>query len=134
MHLSKTQFFSLAGLILLAACAFPLSVLSAETATSTCFKLRDVIPTGRTTVELLQVRFSPRAEELARKLSSVMATNQDWLTAYIKSNAEAGPLPYHTNFGLSKAEWKEYLEESDKSRHLTNVAEAYVIFRHRGEC
>lgn len=97
------------------------------------FKLSDVIPTGKTTVELLEVRFSERVEQLALKMNNALAINQDWWMDYVKKHAGESPLPYHTNIGISEQEYKEYLEGAEKSRHLRKVSDAYVIFRRKGD-
>ena len=97
------------------------------------FKLGDVIPTGEITVELLEIRFSKRVEELAIRLSQVVATNQDWWMEYVKQHAEDYPLPYHANFGLTKEEYAEYLDGAEKTRHLHKVSDASVTFERKGD-
>ena len=123
----------LAELLAIAIFVAPHLSLSADPAPESRFKLADVIPAGKTTVELVEMRFSERAEELARKWTSAVATNQDWWMDYVKKYAGGGPLPYHTNLGISEKEYKEYLEESDKSRHLNKTTDAYLIFKRHGE-
>ena len=105
---------------------------SADTSSTNHFRLSDVIPTGKTTVELLEVRFSERVEELARRWSSAVATNREWWMEYVKKHADERPLPYHTNLGISEQEYTEYLEGADKSRHLRKVSDAYVTFKREG--
>jgi hypothetical protein len=122
----------------------PLSILvwgySADTSSSkhdtpstNHFLLSDVIPTGKTTVEVMEVRFSERVEELSRRLSSAVATNQDWWMDYVKKHVDESPLPYHTNLGMTEQEYKEYLDGSEKSRHLQKVSDAYVTFKRKGD-
>jgi hypothetical protein len=97
------------------------------------FKLGTVIPNGKTTVEVLEIRYSERVEELALKMSSALATNQDWWMEYVKQHSGDYPLPYHTNSGLTQAEYAEYLDGADKTRHLHKVSDAYVVFGQQGD-
>jgi hypothetical protein len=133
MHPSKCPFWNLAGLFVIATFVAPRLSFSADTAGENHFKLAEVIPAEKTAVELLEMRFNERAEELAGKFMSAVATNQDWWLAYVKAHAGGGPLPYHTNLGISEKEYKEYLEESDKSRRLNKISDAYVIFKRQDE-
>jgi hypothetical protein len=95
------------------------------------FNLCDAIPNGKTTVEVLEIRYSERVEELALRMSNAMATNQDWWTGYIKQHSGDYPLPYNPHFGLTQAEYAEYLEGADKTRHLHKVSDAYVTFERK---
>jgi hypothetical protein len=133
MHRFESAFWNLTELPVIATFVTPRLLLAAETAKESRFKLADVIPTGKTPVEVLEMRFSDRAEELARKLASAVATNQDWLMDYVKKHAGSGPLPHHTNLALSEKEYKEYLDESDKSRHLNKISDADLVFKRQGE-
>ena len=97
------------------------------------FKFGEVIPEGETTVEMLELRYSERVEELALRMSRAVATNQDWWFDYLKSHIDDRPLPYHTNFGVSKVEYTEYLDGADKSRQLWKVSDATLIFKRNGD-
>jgi hypothetical protein len=97
------------------------------------FALSDVIPTGKTVVEILELRFSERVEELAKRWSSTVATNQDWWMDYVKKHADERPLPYHTNLGISESEYAEYLDGAKKTRHLRKVSDAYLVFKRKGD-
>ena len=106
---------------------------SADTSPTNHFKLSDVIPTGKIIVEVMELRFSERVEELARRWGSAVATNQDWWMDYLKKHLDEHPLPYHTNLGISEKEYAEYLAGAEKSRHLRKVSDAYVIFKRKGD-
>jgi hypothetical protein len=97
------------------------------------FALSDVIPTGRTAVQILEVRYSERAEELSLKMGMAVAANQEWMMDYLKKHVDERPLPYHPNFGLSATEYTEYLEAAEKTAHLRKAADAYVEFRREGD-
>ena len=96
------------------------------------FKLCDVIPNGEITVEVLELRFSKRTEELAAKMSQALATNQEWWMEYIKQHAADYPLPYHANLGLTQEEYAEYLDGAEKTRHLHKVSDASINFKRKG--
>ena len=113
-------------IIFITGCAAPKS-------TQDHFKLSKVIPNGKTTVEVLEVRYSERVEELALKMSRALATNQDWWVEYVKQHSGDYPLPYHPNSGLTQAEYAEYLDGVDKTRHLHKVSDAYVVFGREGD-
>jgi hypothetical protein len=97
------------------------------------FKLITEIPEGKTTVEVLELRYSDRVEALSQKISRALAANKNWWLEYMKTHIDERPLPYHTNMGISKLEYAEYLEGVDKSRHLQKVSDASLIFKRRGE-
>jgi hypothetical protein len=42
------------------------------------FELADEIPIGKTTVEILQMRYRERTEELSQRMSVTVATNKVW--------------------------------------------------------
>ena len=111
--------------ILIASC-------STNKTTKDNFKLCDVIPNGEITVEVLELRFSERTEELATKMSQALATNQDWWMEYIKQHAGDYPLPYHANLGLTQEEYAEYLDGAAKTRHLHKISDANVKFERKG--
>jgi hypothetical protein len=52
---------------------------------------------------------------------------------YVKQHSGDYPLPYHTNSGLTQAEYAEYLDGADKTRHLHKVSDAYVVFGRQGD-
>jgi hypothetical protein len=106
---------------------------SADTSPTNHFRLSDVIPTGKTTVEVMEIRFSPRVEELATRFSSAVATNQEWWMDYVKKHVDEHPLPYHTNLGISAQEYAEYLDGAEKTRHLRKASDAYVTFKRKGD-
>jgi hypothetical protein len=106
---------------------------AAQKSSANHFKFGQVIPTGKITVEVLEIRFSKRTEELALQMNSAVATNQDWWMEYIKQHHDDYPLPYHTNIGLTQAEYAEYLDGANRTRHLHKVSDAYIIFGRQGD-
>jgi len=75
------------------------------------FLLSDILPTGYLEIEFMDVALSERGVELEKKLQRATLKNNGWLLDYIEQNAKPGePLPYHANFGLSKAEYEEFQE------------------------
>jgi len=73
------------------------------------FLLSDILPTGNIEIEFMAVALSERGVELEKKIQLATLKNNEWLLDYIEQNAKPGkPLPYHANFGLSKAEYEEF--------------------------
>jgi len=118
--------------LILVALLLPLhSIFSAE---DDHFKLSDVIPTGKTVVEILTVAFGKRAEELSTKFQQGIQAHRDWWIGYVKTNSASNqPLPYHPNLGLTEKEYREYLDEMEKSRRLDKSSEAWLIFKRSGD-
>ena len=71
--------------------------------------LEDASRRQQVTVDLLTIKFSPEAERLGEKLTKAVNANPTWWTNYVGANIDKHPLPYHTNLGMSEAEYRRYL-------------------------
>ena len=71
--------------------------------------LEDASRRQQMTVDLLTIKFSPEAERLGEKLTKAINANPTWWMNYVRANIDKHPLPYHTNLGMSEAEYRRYL-------------------------
>ena len=77
--------------------------------------LESMLPAGDVTIEFLDVTMSERGNQLAAKFQS--GTDSEWLQKYIARVSNPGePLPYHQNFGLTEAEYEEFLKASSQMK------------------
>jgi hypothetical protein len=92
-----------------------LNALSLHAQTNLSTEIEELLPTGKCNVDVMGVTYPKRFLELAEKLQSATVTNKDWWLDYIKKNAKQGePLPYNSQFGLTKKEYAEYLSLGEK--------------------
>ena len=68
--------------------------------------LSELLPVSDLYVDLYELRNSAPMTELAIKV--FQHPDRNWWREYLQ-NAGSGPLPYHTNFGVSEAEYREFL-------------------------
>jgi len=78
-------------------------------------RIEELLPPSQCKVEVMDVVYPKRFQELTLKMQVAAATNTDWFVNYIKANAKPGqPLPYDKNFGLTKDEYNEFLSLGEK--------------------
>jgi len=77
--------------------------------------VQTLLPLREIQVDVMSVRYPPRAQELSARLQKAVSANQQWFSQYLKDNADAKPLPYHENLGLSPQEYTEFLDLSKKA-------------------
>ena len=71
------------------------------------------LPTDKPrTAKIMQMQYSPELKRISAKLQAATMKNQDWFKSYIQSQPP-GPLPYHKNFGVSKAEYDVMLNQKN---------------------
>ncbi len=99
---------------------FVVRSFAGESNTPALFKLADVLPSGWCEIELMTIRFSDRANELALKMQAAVSTNRDWFLEQIKRAKPGEPLDYDPRLGLTKKEYSEYLREVE-NRHLAST-------------
>ena len=84
--------------------------------------LKAILPTGDVTIEFLDFSMGKRGNELAAKFQR--DTDSEWLQKYVARVSKPGqPLPYHQNFGLTKAEYKEFLQASNQIKIVSTGIE-----------
>lgn len=95
------------------------------------FKLNDVLPSGKSEIELMTMRYTDRAMELTQKFQTAIATNRDWFLEHVKQAKPGEPLEYDSRLGLTKEEWAEYLRESE-DHHLASTGTKFpCVFRQK---
>jgi hypothetical protein len=77
--------------------------------------LQSLLPLRAVQVDVMALRYPVRFEELSARMQKAIASHREWITQYVKDNADAGPLPYHENFGMSSEEYAEYLALGKKA-------------------
>jgi hypothetical protein len=85
--------------------------------------LRTLVPAKTTQVDVMRLRIPPRVQELAARMQQATAAKQAWFIEYVKVHADARPLPYHENLGLTAEEYSEFLELSKKQTTLEKTAQ-----------
>jgi len=75
---------------------------------------RVILAAGRLDVEVMTLRMSPRAVELGTKLQRALAQDPEFLREHMKKSVPGEPLPYDERFGLTKAEYEEFLATSQQ--------------------
>lgn len=112
---------------------FVVQTLVGDTNKRPLFKLSEILPNGHCELELMTVRFSDRANELALKLQVAVTSHKEWLLEHIKRSKPGEPLVYDQRFGLTKEEYAEYLKEIEK-RYLAPLGTRLpCTFRRQGD-
>lgn len=69
--------------------------------------LAAILPSGSVTVEILTPDYTRRVEELAVRMNASAREHPQWFQAYMRHYG--GKAPWHPNFGLTRAEYQEYV-------------------------
>lgn len=80
------------------------------------YNVKSLIPSDRTTVELMQLVPPPRLVELSQKVKIALQknSNREWLASLIENTPTGQPLPYDPRLGVSRTEYQEFLNLSQK--------------------
>lgn len=78
-------------------------------------------------VEILGMKPPEEYVRLQTAFTKSIQKNQAWMLEYVKANAAGGPLPYHENFGITRAEY-EKLHKLIKQLKLVPVAKGRLRF------
>ncbi len=73
---------------------------------------------GYIEMDLYTVASSREAEELGNRMQAAIERNPEWIYGYVREHADARPLPYHPNFGVTKEEYFRMFKEFEKSRRF----------------
>ncbi len=68
---------------------------------------REILVPGTHDVDVMELTAPLRTRVLLARFKAAMQANPDWWSKYVEEHAEERPLPYHPNFGLTKAEYDE---------------------------
>lgn len=101
------QLRGLALLVLLAACV-PAGARAANATLAD--SIAALIPRGDVTVEILLPQYTPKMQEIARKIDDARQANprffQEWLAKH-----PGGPPPWNPVFGVSRPEYEQYMRD-----------------------
>lgn len=75
---------------------------------------REVLVPGEITVDVMGLAVPQRAEEIGQKFKQALSKNPDWLVELSKKRKPGEPLPYDERMGISKAEYDEFINLSQK--------------------
>jgi hypothetical protein len=72
--------------------------------------LQQIFAPREVDVEILGMDPPEEFSRLQSAFTESIEKNQRWFLEYAKANAAGGPLPYHENFGITKAEYERFLK------------------------
>lgn len=98
----------LSGLLLV------LCALSLSAQTNLSDEIKKLLPVGKCQVDVMEVAYPKRFQELAEKLQIAIATNRDWWIDAVKKAKPGEPLPYDPRLGMTKEEYAEFSSLAEK--------------------
>jgi hypothetical protein len=81
-------------------------------------KVRDLISTGRVQAEVLEMWAPPRLTALSQTLQQAIQNDPSWWQGHVRNTEPGKPLAYDPKFGISQAEYNEFLVLTDSVRML----------------
>lgn len=87
--------------------ASPAAPATARGALTAADSLASVLPQGAVVVDVLTPDYTKRVEELAVRINAAAREHPQWFQAYMREHA--GAPPWHPNFGVTPAEYREYV-------------------------
>ena len=96
-------------------------------AQSTNATLRQLMPSGRVTVEVMEQYAPPRLLELTEKLKTAVAANPAWWQQHVAKAAPGKPIAYDARTGLTEAEFQEFLVLPESIRLMPARTDTVVI-------
>jgi hypothetical protein len=100
--------------------------LNAQTNLST--EIEELLPIGKCDVDIMELVYPKRFQELSEKLATAIATNKEWWVEYVKNAKGGEPLPYNSKLGLTEKEYTEFLSLGEK-RTLEKVKSSILQVR-----
>lgn len=95
--------------LLLAACANQSTKFDETTA-----ETRSLVPVGAITIDVMDLMAPARLLELTHQLQEAIERNPRWMAEHVANTLPGEPLPYHSNLGMSEAEYQEFLKLVDE--------------------
>ena len=89
-----------------------------------------LIPDGAVTVDILTPQYSPRMQEIARRLDDARQANPHFFQAWVASHP-GGPPPWNPAFNVTRAEYDDYLREGRAAPFVTRT-HARLAFQRAG--
>src|SRR5687768_12836685 len=98
-------------------------------AQSTNETLRQLMPTGRVAVEVMEHYAPPRLVELTEKFKRAIAADPAWFQLHVAKAAPGKPIAYDARTGLTEAEFQEFLVLPESIQLLPARVDTVVIVR-----
>jgi hypothetical protein len=95
-------------------------------------EIRQLLPVGAITADLMQPVSPPRLTELSTKFQAAIQQNPEWWSEYVQNTPAGQTVPYHPNMGLSEGEYAEMLALFDELG-LQKTAEVTIMVTASGE-
>jgi len=90
---------------------------------------KDYIPKASVNADIMTLGSSQRLQEIAARIKESVNRDLQWYKDYVNANAgKSGPLPYNYKFGVSEAEYNEFLESGTRLR-MVKSGESTVDFK-----
>ncbi|MCK9431962.1 MAG: hypothetical protein PHQ84_01780 [Candidatus Omnitrophica bacterium] len=90
---------------------------------------KEYIPETSRNVDIMVLGSNRRLQELAARIKESIGKDPQWYREYVNANAgSSGPLPYNYKFGVSEAEYNEFLEAGTKLQ-MVKSGESAVDFK-----
>lgn len=87
-----------------------------------------LIPNGRTRVDIMTFEMSHRSIYLLNKFQKAAQEDPEWWFSYIKKGKEGESLSYHPKLGLTKEEFNE-LQKRETEKKLKKAGEAILTVK-----
>lgn len=92
--------------------------------------VNNLLPAGATVVDIFTgIKQNPKQAELMEKVKQGVQKNYDWFVDYSKEHTDVKPLPYHVNFGVTEAEYKEMLSGMKNIEQTSSGTESVTILK-----
>ena len=100
---------------------------TSASAQSTNATLRELMPTGRVAVEVMEQYAPPRLVELTEKFKRALAAYPSWWQQHVAKTPPGKPIAYDPRTGLTEAEFQEFLVLPESIRLLPARVDTVVI-------
>lgn len=89
--------------------------------------LRELLPTGRVAVEVMEMWSPPQLVELTQKLQRAIAADPAWWQEHLRKAAPGQPVAYDPRLGLTQDEYRAFIQLADSSRMRPARVDTVVI-------
>lgn len=90
--------------------------------------ITQLLKLGTHTADIMDsIKQTPEQARIAEKLQISMQDNYEWFVDYMQKVPEGSPMPYHEKMGISKAEYTQFLADSEKAEIISSGKEPLLI-------
>jgi len=86
-------------------------------------QIRELLPKDGEFVDVMAMAAPERCQELSAKFKAGVSLHPEWWLDYVKRGEPGQPLAYHSNFGMTEAEYEE-MSQCITEMRLEKIAEA----------